>query len=138
MWGVVTWFLDHVIRRQTDVRVRVHRAVLLRTPHSPSGMTVTGQVGVDAYFINVLNASPVRAVGITHVWLATEPETHILTRAPPARLEPDSEWETWVEVDDLPAGTTGVERLARVRLTNGSVVESVPRDDVPAAGYVPG
>ena len=163
--GLVTWLLDHVIRRKVDVRVRVHRASLLHglspgaTATASTTTTTTSLTGMEAeladyvmqqarlgtldenleaYFINVWNASPVRSVGVTHVWIATVPETPVLTRRPPALLEPDAQWETWIEVDRLPAGLTDVEHLARVKLTNDAVVESVPREDVPVAGYVPG
>jgi hypothetical protein len=152
-----------MIRRELDVQVRVHRAMLLpRQSESATASVLTRTVrfegidaeiverlkravkegtygeGIDAYFINIWNASPVRPVGITHVWVATEPETPVLTRRPPERLEPDGQWETWIEVDQLPAETSGVEYLARVKLTSGAVIESVPREDVPAAGHIPG
>ena len=98
----------------------------------------TIDLGTEAYFINVWNASPVRSVGVTHVWIATTPETPVMTRQPPTLLAPDAQWETWIEVDDLPAGAVDVEHSVRVKLTNGEVVVSVPRDDVPMTGYVPG
>ena len=163
-FGLLTWLIDHLIRRKVNVRVRVHRANLLgssqpgatassttTTTSAGSGLQLeiarrlyerardgTLEQGLDAYFINVWNASPVRSVGVTHVWIATAPETPVMTRQPPALLAPDAQWETWIEVDQLPEGANDVEYLARVKLTNGSVVESVPREDVPAAGYVPG
>ena len=163
MTGALTWFVDHLIRRQLDVRIRVHRAMLLprERPESEAG-AVTRAIkfdgidadiaerllragkegtlggGIDAYFINVCNASPVRPVGVTHVWIATEPETPVLARRPPRRLEADGLWETWIEVDQLPEGTSGVEHLARVKLTNGAVIESVSRDDAGTAGFIPG
>ncbi|SRR5437868_1888920 len=163
--GLVTWVLDHLIRRKIDVRVRVHRASLLHgVPHgataASSTITTTSSLtgmeaelvdhvmhrarqgtldeNLEAYFINVWNASPVRSVGVTHVWIATVPETPVLTRQPPPLLEPDAQWETWIELDRLPSGLTDVEHLARVKLTNDAIVESVPREDVPVAGYVPG
>jgi hypothetical protein len=161
--GALTWFVDHLIRRQLEVRVRVHRAMLVprEQPESEAdavtrtikfegidadiverlllaGREGTLGEGIDAFFINIWNASPVRPIGITHVWIATEPETPVLARRPPQRLEADGQWETWIEVDQLPEGTSGVEHLARVKLTNGTVIESVPRDDAGTAGFIPG
>lgn len=119
---------DEEIHRLTtlDVRVRVHRGVLY-APGQP-----------EAWFVNVLNASPIRPAAITHVWLVTEPETPVLTRKPPSELSPGHEWETWILVADVPATTEDVHTLARVRLTTGDVIPSVPREDVPRAGFVPG
>ena len=160
--GLVTWLVDHVIRRRIDVRVRVHRASLLQTGPAASvstpAVTTTVQLSelqaeildsvrerlgegtqsFDVYFINVWNASPARSVGVTHIWIATDPAIPVLTRQPPALLQPDTQWETWIDVDALPDDIVDVERLARIQLTNGQVVASLPREDVPTAGYVPG
>jgi hypothetical protein len=125
--NLLTWFLDRLERRRTDVQVRVHRAFLLNAPGQP-----------EAWFVNVLNASPSRAVGITHVWIEMEPPMHVVTRKPPSRLAPDEEWETWIETGALPPGTGDLTTLARVRLTTGRVIKSVARRDVPPAGFVPG
>ena len=128
MRGLGPWLLDELLRRQLDVRVRVHRANILLPGGRPS----------DAWFINVWNASPRRSIGITHVWLETNPQVHVTARVPPARLEPDAQWETWVKAADMPPGAGDVTRLARVKLTNGKVVHSGLRTDVPPAGLVPG
>jgi hypothetical protein len=86
----------------------------------------------------VLNASPSRPVGITHVWIETTPPIHVTTRKPPDRLGPDQQWETWIELRDLPPDTGDVTTLARVQLATGAVIESVARHGVPPAGFVPG
>jgi hypothetical protein len=65
--------------------VRVHRAVFLEAAGQP-----------EAWFVNVLNASPSRTVGSTHVWIETTPRTYAMTRKPPSRLGPDEQWETWI------------------------------------------
>jgi hypothetical protein len=41
-------------------------------------------------------------------------------------------------VADLPPDAGDVTTLARVQLTTGAVVGSVPREDVPPVGHVPG
>ena len=115
-------------RSLQDVQVRVHEAVLLSDPRKPS-----------CYFVNVLNASPEREIQVTHVWFEIDPQTqkHVLTR-PPGRVAARSQWETWIEAAELPFTLTRPERLARVKLGDGSVIHSQPREDVPAAGFVPG
>lgn len=105
----------------------MHRAFLLTAPDQP-----------EAWFVNVLNASPSRTVGVTHVWIEATPRTYATARKPPSRLGPDEQWETWIEVADLPPDAGDVTTLARVQLTTGEVVESVPREDVPPVGHVPG
>ena len=102
-------------RRRVDVRVRVHRAAL-PAPHR-----------ADAYFIDVLNASPEQSVTVTHVWLETALKISVLTRPLPATVAPGQQWETWIEARELPPGTAGVERLARVALADDTVIASAPR-----------
>ena len=111
---------------ENEVRVRVHRAFLYSDPRTPS-----------CFFVNVFNASSVRETTVTHVWFETHPRTHALARKP-GRVAPLSQWETWVEADALPFSLTRYEWLARVQLADGRVIESVPREDVPEVGYVPG
>jgi len=72
------------------------------------------------------------------VWVETSPQVHAMARVPPVRLDPDAQWETWIEVAHVPPGAGDVTRLARVKLTSGTVIHSVPRTDVPPAGFVPG
>jgi hypothetical protein len=108
--------------------VRVHRAFLLNAPGQP-----------EAWFVNVLNASPSRAVGVTHVWVETPfGRIDVVTRKRPNRLGPDEQWETWIEASALPSGTGDLTTSARALLTTGQVIESVARQDVPPVGYVPG
>ena len=92
----------------------------------------------EAYFINVLNASPERSVTITHVWLETAVKMAVSTKPLPATVPPGQQWETWIETRELPPGTVDVEQLARVALADDTVIASVPREGVPPAGFVPG
>ena len=127
---MLTWLIDFTDRRRqrrVKVRLRVHRAWFTSGPH----------LGEEAYFLNVQNVSPQREVTVTHVWFASEPEVHALERSP-GQIKPGAQWETWILVDDVPPGTENVERLGRAQLGDGTVLKSVPRADVPPAGYVPG
>ena len=136
------WLLE-LVRRY---RVRAHRAEFwLPQGELPedSGFTRTGTVTVDTVtclFINVTNLSPRREVEVTHVWVETDPPTQVLNpdRPLPARLRLDESWETWIELSRLPGDLQEVERQARVRLSNGTVLKSRLSRDVPPAGYVPG
>lgn len=49
---------------------------------------------------------------VTHVWVARL--STFLTRPLPDRVAPLSQWETWVDVSDLPPSTENVERLVLV------------------------
>jgi hypothetical protein len=109
-----------------DVQVRVHPALLLSDPQTPR-----------CYFVNVINRSRVSEIRVTHVWFETDPRTHVLTRRP-GSIAPLSQWETWIEADELPFSLTLYEWLARVQLGDERVIESFPRSDVPEVGYVPG
>ena len=109
-----------------DVQVRVHRGFLLTDHRTPS-----------CYFVNVMNRSRVSEVTATHIWFETDPRKHVLMRRP-GPIAPLSQWETWIEADELPFSLVLYEWLARVRLADDRVIESVPRTDVPEVGYVPG
>src|SRR5262245_19332947 len=55
--SLVTWFFDYVDRlrqRRVEVHLRVHRAWFVSPP------------GLECYFLNIWNASPERAVTVTH------------------------------------------------------------------------
>lgn len=110
------------------LQVRIHRAAF------EGG-------GPECYFVNVTNLSKTREVEITHVWFATNPEVHILEprRPLPKRLRPDGSWETWISVTELPIQCDEqVARLGRVRMSNGAVMGSKKRREVPSRGFVPG
>jgi len=86
----LTWlidFLDRLRQRRVEVHLRVHRAEFVTAPERG-----------ECYFLNVFNASPERAVTVTHVWIESEPATHAIVKPLPARIEPGAQWETWVVV----------------------------------------
>jgi len=123
------WFADQARgwqQRRRRVRVLAHRAIWL--PASP-----------EHYFMKVVNLSPNREVEITHTWFDTQPPVHIVNpdRPLPARLRLDEEFETWVPVAAVP-NVPNVERLGRVRLSNGKVVKSRLNRTVPPVGTVAG
>jgi hypothetical protein len=127
--GPVLWLADQARgwqQRRRRVRVLVHRAIFL--PASP-----------EQYFMKVTNLSPSREVEITHTWFDTQPPVHIMNpaRPLPARLRLDEEYETWVPVAAVP-DVPNVERLGRVRLSNGKVVKSRHNRTVPPVGAVAG
>lgn len=141
--NLVAWALDHLLRRheqRTEVRLRVHRALLLAPRLSRERYTQGYSAppeDKDCYFLNVWNASPQRRVQVTHVWVETPGHLAVLTRPLPVTIEPGEQWETWVEATDLPGGLV-VEEVARAQLADGTVLRSEPRLDVPPAGAVPG
>lgn len=108
------------------VRLTVHVASFLDT-------------GVACYFINAANLSE-RAVEVTHVWLACQPDLHVVqpARPLPKRLQPAESWETWVEVHRVPDACGDVHYLARARLSTSEVVHSVKHEPPPGLGHVPG
>jgi hypothetical protein len=113
-------------QRQRRVRVLVHRGIFL--PSSP-----------EHYFMKVTNLSASREIELTHIWFETNPPVHILNpdRPLPARLRLDETFETWVSIPALP-NVPNVERLGRVRLSNGKVIKSRLNRKVPPVGNVAG
>jgi hypothetical protein len=79
----------------------------------------------EAYVISVRNASR-ESVTVSEVWLQTAVRISVSTRPLPVTIEPGEQWETWIEPRELPPGTAGVERLARVGLIDGRVISSKP------------
>jgi hypothetical protein len=135
MSSLITWAVDHVLagrRRRTEVHLRVHRAYLNVVDGRPLSRPV------ECYFLNVWNASPETSVQVTHVYVEAIDGSHVavLTKPLPVTIEPRREWETLVEAVSVPTGTD-VERSSRARLSDGSIIESVPRTDVPPAGAIP-
>ena len=121
-------FWDAKREKRTDVRVRVHMAILSDANATP------------CYFVNVKNASPEREVTVTHVWFATQPPVHFVnTKRPlPVRIAARDQWETWLEIASVAAAPPEVFELARVQLGDDRVVKSVERQNLPPAGMVPG
>jgi hypothetical protein len=110
------------------LRVLVHKAFLLPT-------------GPECFFINVTNISKSRDIEVTHIWLDTEPQVHVLRpeRPLPKRLRPDETWETWVQVSEIPnAYIENTYYMVRVRLSNGKIIRSRMNKRVPSVGYIPG
>jgi hypothetical protein len=126
--GLVDWIADRLLelrRRRVSVHLRIHRAAFVGRPAS------------DAWFLNIWNASPERSVQVTHVWIESS-AGHIpaLAKPLPAVIDPDRQWETWIEVARVP--DRDVFHAGRAQLADGTVISSGPRDDVPPAGMVPG
>jgi hypothetical protein len=136
MSSLIAWAADHLLKRREqriEVHLRIHRANL----HVLNGQPIRP---TDCYFLNLWNASPERPVQVTHLWIET-PGGHlsVLTRPLPVTIAQQHQWETWIEVGQIPA-STDVERDARAKLADGRVIESEPRNpsDSPPAGAVPG
>jgi hypothetical protein len=128
--SLLEWLLNQVVasrRRRVDVRLRIHRADLVMS---------NGQ-RIDAYFLNVWNASPERDVQVTHVWIEAEPHVAVLTKPLPVDVRAGRQWETYVAAADLPAGLIGIEQLGRAQLADGTIVVSDARQSVPPAGAIP-
>jgi hypothetical protein len=123
------WIADRLLeirRRRVDIELRVHRAAFL------------ADSDVEAWFLNIWNASPEASVQVTHVWIeASTGDIPALVKRLPVVIEPNRQWETWIEVGQVPAETDAL-RAARAQLADGTVIKSVPRKDVPPAGMVPG
>ncbi len=134
MSSLVTWFADRLLdrrRKRTEVHLRVHRAVLTILNGQPLAQPL------DAYFLNVWNASPEQTVQVTHVYIETPGgQLGVLVKPLPVTIAPRHEWETWLPVGSVPAGVD-VEHAARARIGDGTIIESVPRVDVPTSGAVP-
>lgn len=134
-FGLLGWVRDrHQSRRK--VRLTVHRAYAVSALVVGPGGSV--QTGSENYYVTVTNASRDRDIVVTHVWLDTTPPLQVFDPDLPVRLKHSAVWETVVPVDDIPAGTTDVEWLARCQVSpDDKVVKSRPRRNVPPFGTVP-
>jgi hypothetical protein len=123
-----------VSQRIRRVRVRSHIAYFVSNPESGRHM-----------FVTVANVGS-RAISITHVWLATEPQLAVIQPRRPLdkKLGLDEVWETWFPLANLTGRPEAnlpdddLLRLARVRLSTGRVIKARPDRKVPPAGEVPG
>ena len=125
------WLIDFIDRRRhgrVEVSFRAHPAWADSQPEP-----------IPVYCFNLQNRSPEREITVTHAWIACEPPVPLpmLQQAP--RVKPSGDqFETCVPRSAVPVDVGNVERLGRVRLGDDTELKSVPRDDVPPAGYVPG
>jgi hypothetical protein len=88
-------------------------------------------------FVKVTNVAD-RDVEVTHMWFATTPVVHVVRLGEqlfPVRLAPGQSHEWWWPIDSF-VNATGIEGLARVRLSDQTVVVSHLHQDVPPLGYV--
>jgi len=94
----------------------------------------------ECYFVNATNVSN-HEVELTHLWFATSPEIDVsqASRPLPKRLQPNETWETWLSIRNMPEREDdAVCRLARARLSDGTVVGSLRNETVPNRGVIPG
>ena len=95
------------------VRLRAHTAAFVGSMRA-------------ALFINATNHSETADREVTHVWVETTPRVFAENdrRPLPKRLRPQETWETWVHLDQLPAGvpTDRLPGLVRARLSTGEVL----------------
>jgi hypothetical protein len=107
--SLITWVADRLLKRH-DERIEVHLQVHRADLHLLNGKRVPP---TECFFLNVWNASAERRVQVTHIWIEIEgSQMHVLARPLPATIEPQHQWETWVEADSLPSGLD-VERSCR-------------------------
>lgn len=92
------------------------------------------------YFVNVQNAS--RSVRSRSRTFGSQPNPPVnfvnMKRRLPVRIATRDQWETWLEIASVPAAPPEAFELARVQFGDDCVVKSVERQNVPAAGMVPG
>jgi hypothetical protein len=112
--GSLIWLARRRKRKRAPVQVNVD-AELLSGPHATA-----------IWRIKVVNGSRTRRFAVTRVWFETIPQTEVRINQPPAQLGPSAEWETWIDVRDLPAEAGDVSWLGRVELDSGQVIESTP------------
>jgi hypothetical protein len=97
--------------------------------------------GLECFFLNATNVTTDSDLEVTHIWIATSPEVHVIRRDRPLpkRLKPQETWETWIRVDQVPANERDrVFDLTRARLSTGEIVHSRRDEGVPSYGAVPG
>jgi hypothetical protein len=113
---------------QRQVQFTVHKATIVNN-------------GKECICLNVTNLSPSREIEVTHIWFIHKPEIYIEQsgRILPKRLKPYESWETWMEVDSLPADIVKRPyRKAKICLSNNQEIRSRRKFKVQGRGVVPG
>ena len=96
---------------------------------------------IDCYFVRVINGSPFRRAVVTEVWFEAGVRIPVINSERPLQkvLLPDDIWETWIPVSALPGHVREqAPHLARVKLSDGTIISSRPTPDVSPAGFVAG
>lgn len=124
---ITAWeYLRRILRGQRQVSVLTHRGYF-KVDQSP-----------EVCFVTVTNHSKGQPVTITHVWFATDPNVEVLDPRLAKTLQSSEVWETWCPMSQL-HGATGVERLARVKLsTQRRPIKSHRDRKVRPEGLIPG
>lgn len=114
----------------------------LRKVEVTSHSGVLESSGCYCQFIKVTNLSKTRKVVLTEVWFQLNTKrTPVVNNARPMPivLQPEEQWETWIELSDIPSGFhNAAAKLARVKLSDGKVLESKPTKNVSDRGFVAG
>ena len=96
---------------------------------------------VDCFFVRVINGSPFRKVVLTEVWFDAGTRIPVINaeRPLPKVLPPEEIWETWIPVAALPQHIWAqAPTLACAKLSDDTIIRSVPTPDVSPAGFVAG
>ena len=96
---------------------------------------------VDCYFVRVINYSLFRKAVVTEIWFDAGTRIPVINgeRPMPKVLPPEEMWETWIPVSALPPDIRpSAPTLARAKLSDGTIISSVPTPDVSPAGFVAG
>jgi hypothetical protein len=96
---------------------------------------------VDCFFVRVVNRSPFRKAVVTEVWFDAGTRIPVINgeRPMPKVLPPEEVWETWIPVAAIPQQFHAqAPTLARAKLSDGTVIASIPTPDVSPAGFVAG
>jgi hypothetical protein len=129
----------------TEIKAE-HEKMIERTKSNKAGAAVTFFVHTaffstsDAphYFLKVANEGS-DTIQLDHLWFATDPPVIIANprRPLPTLLEPGSLFETWQPVENVPTHPL-IDYFARLKLSDGSVVESRHNPTVLPVGSVGG
>jgi hypothetical protein len=96
---------------------------------------------LNCQFVRVTNRSINRKAVLTHVWFELGVEVPVLNdeRPMPHVLPPEEVWETWIRLELIPESLRmSAATLARVRLSDGTVLSAKPTEHVLEAGFVAG
>ncbi|MEQ1598790.1 MAG: hypothetical protein ABL880_05420 [Methylotenera sp.] len=98
--------------------------------------------GLHCQFVRVTNHSINRKTVLSEVWFelnAKKIAVINLERPMPYELTPEGVWETWIVLTDIPDGFhNAAAKLARVKLSDGTILKSAPTKDVSERGFIAG
>jgi hypothetical protein len=97
--------------------------------------------GINCQFVRITNRSINRKVVVSEVWFEFGIRIPVMNseRLMPRVILSEEVWETWIPLDVIPESfRLSASTLAKVRLSDGTIISSKPTQNLSVAGFVAG